>query len=83
MKARIISGTALVVLFAAIVIFNNSFPLALNIAVALISVARIRNHPGIGLSQKVVLVLPSLLFAAVLPFLAGNPQQTAYMYIPV
>ena len=36
MKQRILSGAVLVAFFAAIIVFNQSFPLALNIAVALI-----------------------------------------------
>ena len=82
MKARIISGTALVVLFAAIVIFNNSFPLALNIAVALISVAAVFEIiQALGYLKKVVLVIPSLLFSAVLPFLQETYLQQAATYI--
>lgn len=37
MKQRVLSGAILVVFFAAVIVFNRSFPLALNIVVALIS----------------------------------------------
>ena len=37
MKQRILSGAILALFFAAIVLFNQSFPLALNIVLALIS----------------------------------------------
>ena len=39
MKQRIVSGACLVLFVAAIVVFNHSFPLALNIVVALVSAA--------------------------------------------
>ena len=37
MKDRVFSGASVVIFFLAIIVFNRSFPLALNIAVALIS----------------------------------------------
>ena len=37
MKQRILSGAVLVLFFAAVIVFNSSFPLALTIVVALIS----------------------------------------------
>ena len=37
MKDRIFSGIILIIFFLAIIVFNRSFPLALNIAIALIS----------------------------------------------
>ena len=37
MKDRVLSGVTLVAFFMAIVVFNRSFPLALNIAIAFIS----------------------------------------------
>lgn len=80
MKLRMLSACVLVLFLIAIVVFNNTFPLALVILVAAISVLSVYEivH-ALGLSQKLVLLLPSLLFAAVFPFLsAGLPQQMAY-----
>lgn len=80
MKSRMISAGVLILFMAAIVVFNTIFPLALVIVVAAISVFSVYEiiH-ALGLSQKLVLLLPSLLFAAVFPFLSvGIPQQIAY-----
>lgn len=57
MKQRILSGAVLVAFFAAIIVFNQSFPLALNIAVALISAASIFElTKALGLARKWFLV---------------------------
>ena len=64
----------------AIVVFNTIFPLALVIVVAAISALSVYEiiH-ALGLSQKLVLLFPSLLFAVVFPFLpVGVSQQIAY-----
>ncbi len=80
MKSRMISAGVLVLLMVAVVVFNTVFPLALVIVVAAISALSVYEivH-ALGLSQKLVLLLPTLLFAAAFPFLpVGVPQQVAY-----
>lgn len=57
MKDRVLSGVTLVAFFMAIVVFNRSFPLALNIAIAFISAlavlksSRRWNFPTAGISR--------------------------------
>ena len=76
MKQRILSDAVLVAFFAAIIVFNQSFPLALNIAVALISAASIFElTKALGLARKWFLVVPSLAAAAAVPFCGGNEMQ--------
>ncbi len=69
MKQRILSGAILAFFFAAIVVFNQSFPLALNIVVALISVAAVVELlKALGLARKWFLAGPAMLTAAAVPF---------------
>lgn len=68
MKQRILSGAILIVFLAAVVVFNHSFPLALNIAVALISALAVYELiKAMGMHRRYSLVLPSLLTAAAVP----------------
>lgn len=86
MRNRITSGAALIVFVAAVVIFDESFPLALNIAVALISVMAVYEIiAALGLAKKYVLMIPSLLFSGVLFFLPGEPwvQLARFIYTAV
>ena len=70
MRTRVTSGTALVIFLAAIVLFNSSFPLALNMAIALVSVlADYEIISALGVAKNYALLIPSLLFSAVLPFI--------------
>jgi CDP-diglyceride synthetase len=70
LKNRITSAVMIICFFSAIVLFNGSFPLALNIVIALISVLSIYEIiSALGLSKHYVLLVPSVLFSAVLPFL--------------
>ena len=70
MKNRITSAATIVFFFAAIVLFNGSFPIALNIAIALISVLSVYEIiSALGLSKNYILLVPSILFSAVLPFI--------------
>ena len=80
MRQRLASAVTLVVFFAAIVVFNSNFPEALNIAIALISVLAVYEIiSAIGLAKNYVLIAPSLLFAAIIPFLSDPILlQTAY-----
>jgi phosphatidate cytidylyltransferase len=69
MKNRIISGVVIGILFAAIVIFNSTFPYALNIAIAIISVLCVHELVNAsGLTKHWALYYPSLGIAIVLPF---------------
>ena len=69
MKQRIISGAVIVLFAAAIVLFNQSFPVALNIAIALISGCAIWELlAALGIQKKLFLVWPSLAAAVVIPF---------------
>lgn len=73
MKQRILSGAILAVFFAAIVVFNQSFPLALNIVVALISVTAVFElAKALELERKWFLLLPSFLTSAAIPFCEGG-----------
>ena len=79
MKQRVLSGAVLVLFVAAIIVFNTSFPLGLNIAVALISVTAMHEIlNAMGLQKKWFLCLPSLLTAAAVPFCGGNLQLLVY-----
>ena len=72
----------LILFLAAIVVFNDIFPLALNIAVAVISVfAVIEIVKALGLARKLVLLTPSLVFAAVTPFLPGSFWHSIAYYV--
>lgn len=73
MLQRILSGAILFVFFLAVVVFNQSFPLALNIVVALISaVAVFEVTKALGLEKKLFLLVPALAAAAAVPFFGGN-----------
>lgn len=70
MKERVTSGIALVFFLAAVVIFNRSFRPALNIAIALISVLGVYEIiSALGFTKNYMLMIPSLIFACVFPFL--------------
>lgn len=79
MKQRILSGAILVLFFAAVIVFNQSFPLALNIVVALISAASIVELlKALGLTKKWFLGAPSILAAAVIPFCNHDMEFVVY-----
>ena len=68
-KQRIISGATLIAFVAAIVIFNNSFPYALNIVLALVSAFGVWELiAALGIQQRHFLAWPSVAMALVLPF---------------
>jgi len=70
LKARITSAITLVFFLAAIVIFNDTFPIALNIAIALISVLSVYEIiSALGLAKNSILLVPTIMFSAVLPFI--------------
>ena len=69
MLKRVLSGVVLALFFAAVILFNESFPLALNIVVALISAASVFElTKALGLERKWFLFLPALAMAAAAPF---------------
>jgi CDP-diglyceride synthetase len=92
LKERVASGVSLVLFLAAIVVFNSTIPAALNIAIALISgLAVFEIISALGLSKNFVLLIPSLVFSAVIPMIqaiAPPPQvdilqQAAYFLYTV
>ncbi len=73
MKQRVLSGVVLTLFAAAIVVFDQIFPLALNIAVALISLMAVDELArALELQRKWFLYMPSLAAAAALPFCAES-----------
>ncbi|MEG1426505.1 MAG: phosphatidate cytidylyltransferase [Oscillospiraceae bacterium] len=69
MKQRILSSVVLVAFFATIVIFNESFPVSLNIAISIISVICVHELvKASDLMRHWALHIPSLIVAAILPF---------------
>lgn len=80
MKERVTSGITLVFFLAAVVVFNRSFPLALNLAIALVSVLGVYEIiSALGFTKNLMLMLPSLAFAGVFPFLEwGFGCEAAY-----
>lgn len=79
MKQRILSGAVLVLFCVAVIVFNNTFPLALNIVVALISaMAVFELVKALGVERKWFLCLPAVLTAAAVPFCEENIQFLVY-----
>lgn len=79
MKQRIVSGTVLAVFLAAVIFFDQTFPLALNIAVAIIAAAAVYElGKALGLEGKWYLFWPSLAAAAAVPFCEGRALFLAY-----
>jgi phosphatidate cytidylyltransferase len=95
LKDRITSAFTLIFFVAAIIIFNSTFPTALNIAIALVSVLSVYEIiSALGLAKNSILFVPTIIFSAVLPFIqsiaAAFPfihysilQQTAYFLYTV
>lgn len=85
MKERVTSGAALVFLLAAIVVFNHSFRLALNIAIAVVSLLGVYEIiSALGLTKCYILMAPSLIFAAAFPFFPNlQGRETAYFIYTV
>lgn len=79
MKQRILSGAVLGIFCVAIIVFNTSFPLALNIAVAIISaVAVYELVKAMGHSSRWYLCLPCVITAAAIPFTSGDITLAVY-----
>ena len=80
MKDRVLSGVTLVAFFMAIVVFNRSFPLALNIAIAFISaLAVFEVIKALGLSDRWYITVPSMT-AAVLVQFCEFQQANIFIY---
>ena len=76
MKTRIISGLILLVVCSLIVMFNASFPIILNIVVALVSVEAMQELcDALSMKKKYLFRVVTSLLAAVIPFTASK----AYM----
>lgn len=70
MKNRVLSGIVLIFFLAAIVLFNRTFPFALNLAISLVSVLAVYEViSALGLSRNFILLVPCLVFAAALPMI--------------
>jgi phosphatidate cytidylyltransferase len=84
-KARVTSAITLTFFLLAIVVFNKSFPPALNIAIALVSVLGVYEIiSALGLAKNCILMIPSLLFAVVFPFLETSfGREIAYFVYTV
>ena len=81
MKSRIFSGLILALFFIAIVVFNSSFPVALNIAIAIISVLCVHELVKVsGLTHHWALHIPSLVVAALIPFSGLIYQGNLVLY---
>lgn len=81
MLERIISGVVLVAFFTTIVVFNSSFPLALNIAIAIISALCVHELvKACDLVKHWALHVPSLCVAALIPFAGLFDQGTLILY---
>lgn len=69
MKQRVFSAIILGLFFVAIVIFNHSFPLALNIAIAVISALAVYEiGKALGVGHKWFVIVPSVVTAALVQF---------------
>jgi phosphatidate cytidylyltransferase len=70
LRTRVTSAITLIIFLGAIVICNRSLPLALNFAIGLISVLAVYEIiTALGLAKHLILLVSSLLFSAVFPFL--------------
>ncbi len=80
MRERVTSAITLVFFLAAVVVFNRSFRPALNIAIALVSVLGVYEIiSALGFTKNLMLMIPSLVFACVFPFLDWSTgREIAY-----
>lgn len=79
MKQRVMSGAILILFCVAVIVFDKTFPLALNIAVAVISAAAVYEIvKALGMEKKWFLCLPALAAAAAVPFCQGVTRFFVY-----
>ena len=81
-KERLTSALAILILMAAVVLCNARFPVALNIVIAMISVMAVWEiTAALQMTRQIALMVPSMIFAAVLPFLTGLFAQGMGLFI--
>lgn len=81
MRLRILSSVALVAFFATIVVFNDSFPISLNIAISIISALCVHELVNASnLTRHWALHIPSLVVAALIPFAQFVNMGTFILY---
>ena len=79
MKQRILSGAVLVAFCAAIIVFDQNVPIALNVVVGLISLVSVMELiRAMGVERKLFLSLPSLVTAFLIPFARDDLQLLVY-----
>lgn len=73
MVKRILSGAVLILLLAAVVLFDQIFPLALNIVLAGISALSLHELvKAIGFEKKLFISIPAIATAAIVPFVVQS-----------
>lgn len=81
MRIRIISSVVLIAFFTTIVVFNESFPISLNIAISIISALCVHELvKASGLTRHWALHIPSLIIAALIPFAGIIYQGVLVLY---
>ncbi|MFI3206918.1 MAG: phosphatidate cytidylyltransferase [Clostridia bacterium] len=81
MKTRIISGIVILLFGLAIIVFNSSFPLSLNIVIAIISAGCVYELiKVVGLLKRWEFLFPSMIVSVLVPFsgIAFNGTFTLY-----
>ncbi|HCA72222.1 MAG TPA: phosphatidate cytidylyltransferase [Ruminococcaceae bacterium] len=69
-RERLTSALTILILLAAVVLCNARFPIALNIVIAVISIMGVWEiSAALQMTKQISLVVPSYIFAAILPFL--------------
>lgn len=82
MKERILSGVMLLIFLAAVVVFNSTFPFALNIAVGIISALAIHELvKAMGLNRNWFITAPAVITALVVPLVFTMEQQNLVFFI--
>ena len=86
MVKRILSAVVGVSLILAVLLFNTSVPVLINIVVAIVCVAAVYEvFAALGIYKTYIITIPSLLFAAVMPMLGEGMvwQVSWYVYTVV
>lgn len=81
MKERVLSGAVLILFLAAIVLFHQSFPYALNLIIALISALAVYELiKAMSQQRRWLIVLPSLAAAVLVPLVGGKDMPVFLVY---
>mgnify|MGYP002800820825 FL=1 len=73
LKQRLLSAATILLLLAAVVLCNSFFTLALNIVIAVISLMGVWEiFTALRLTRQIALIVPSMILAAVLPFMPDS-----------